>query len=113
MKQWPKIGSKVTFKGLHMFWFTNIVEAANKLLEFDVEYTIKKIEPASSWCSVTLEEFPDQQFALSFFHYPRELTTEEAMKIERAAWETQKYEFVSLEELKNRKNEKANTQTKS
>lgn len=100
---WPKNGSKVKFRGVHMFWFTNIVKDANELLELGKEYTIKKIELASSWCAVILEEFPDKKFALSFFDYDKELTTEEAMKIERDSWETQKYEFLSLEELKNRK----------
>jgi hypothetical protein len=37
MKQWPKSGSKVTFKGTTKFWFTNIVEDANKLLEVGKE----------------------------------------------------------------------------
>lgn len=109
MKQWPKTGSKVTFKGTsEWFFFQNILKDANDLLEIGKEYTITKIELASSWCAVILEEFPDKQFSLSWFNYEKELTTEEAMKIERAAWDTVKYEFTSLEELKNRKNEHKN-----
>ena len=103
MKQWPKSGSKVTFRGITQpFWFSNIVKDANDLLEIGKEYTITKIELASSWCAVILDEFPDKKFSISWFDYEKELTTEEAMKIERAAWETIKYEFVSLEELRDR-----------
>jgi len=69
MKQWPKIGSKITFKGTHKFWFTNIIKDAEDLLELNKEYTVSKIEPASSWCGVRVEEFPDKLFALSFFIY--------------------------------------------
>jgi hypothetical protein len=82
MKQWPKIGSKVTFRGTTMFWFVNIVKDANDLLEIGKEYTIKKLELASSWCGVILEEFPDHKFSLSFFDYEKELTTEEEMQSE-------------------------------
>jgi predicted phosphohydrolase len=105
MKQWPKIGSKITYKGTHTFWFTNIVEDANNLLESGKEYTITKLELASSWCGVRIKEFPDHKFALSFFDYPKEITTEEVMRIEKNEWETVKYEFTSLEELKNRKHD--------
>jgi len=104
MKQWPKIGSKVTFKGTHMLWFQNIIKDAEELLEVGKEYTISKLGLNSSWCSVVLEEFPDKKFALSFFTYDEELTTEEVMKKERESWETVKYEFTSLEELRDRKN---------
>ena len=90
MKQWPKIGSKVTFKGTTKFWFTNIEEDAKNLLEINKEYTISKLKLASSWCGVVLEEFPDHKFALSWFEYEQELTTPEAMKLERDTCETQK-----------------------
>ena len=102
MKQWPKIGSKVTFKGTTKFWFTNIVEDANTLLVVSKEYTIAKLELASSWCGVVLEEFPEHKFALNWFTHEKELTTPEAMKLERDAWDTVKYEFTSLEELRDR-----------
>lgn len=109
MKQWPKSGSKVKFKGTtKWFFFQNILKDANDLLEVGKVYTITGIELASSWCGVQLEEFPDKKFSLSWFDYEKELTTEEIMKNERAAWETVKYEFVSLEELRDRKNEHKN-----
>ena len=105
MKQWPKLGTKVTFKGTTQpFWFTNIVKDANDLLEIGKEYTITKIELASSWCAVIIDEFPDKKFSLSWFDYEKELTTQEATQLERDAWNTVKYEFVSLEELRDRKN---------
>lgn len=101
-KVWPNIGSKIMYVGTHTFWFSNIVEDANNLLETGKYYTISKLELASSWCGVRLEEIPDKLFALSFFSYPKELTTVEAMKIERESWNTVKYEHVTLEELKER-----------
>ena len=104
MKQWPKSGSKATFKGTtEWFFFKNILKDANELLEIGKEYTITKIELASSWCGVVLEEFPDKKFSLSWFNYEKELTTEEVTKNERAARNTVKYEFTSLEELRDRK----------
>jgi hypothetical protein len=104
MKMWPKRGSKVTFRGTpKWFLFQNILNDANDLLEIGKEYTISKIELASSWCAVILQEFPDKKFSLSWFSYDKELTTEEAMKIEKDEWETVKYEFTTLEELKNKK----------
>jgi hypothetical protein len=104
MKQWPKAGSKATFKGTaKWFFFQNILKDANDLLEIGKEYTITKIELASSWCAVILQEFPDKKFALNWFSYDKELTTEEVIKLEKDEWETVKYEFTTLEELKNRK----------
>lgn len=103
MKQWPKIGSKIMYVGTHTFWFTNIVEDANKLLETGKHYTVSKLELASSWCGVRLEEIPDKLFSLSFFHYPKELTTTQA-KMNELVNQELVYEFTSLEELKNRKN---------
>jgi hypothetical protein len=94
MKQWPKVGSKVTYKGTHHFWFTNIIKDANELLELDKEYTVSKIELASSWCGVKLEEFPEKKFALSFFEYNKDLTTEEQHALEG------RIPFRTLEELK-------------
>lgn len=109
MKQWPRIGTKVKFKGTaKWFFFTSILKDANDLLEIGKEYTIVKLELASSWCGVILEEFPDKKFSLSWFDHEAELTTDEVMQMERAAWETVKYEYVSLKELKDRKNENKN-----
>ena len=86
MKQWPKVGTKATFKGTtEWFFFQNILKDANELLEIGKVYTITGIELASSWCGVQLEEFPDKRFSLSWFIYEKELTTEEVMKNERAA----------------------------
>ena len=104
MKQWPKLGTKITFKGTaKWFFFNNIIKDANELLEIGKVYTITGIELASSWCGVQLEEFPDKKFSLSWFNYEKELTTQEATQLERDAWNTVKYEFTSLEELRDRK----------
>jgi hypothetical protein len=104
MKNWPKAGSKATFKGTSKyFWFTNILKDADDLLEVGKEYTITKIELASSWCAVILQEFPEHRFALSWFTHDKDLTTQEAMKLEKESWETQKYEYTSLEELRDKK----------
>ena len=106
MKLWPKLGTKVTYKGTtKWFFFNNILKDANELLEVGKVYTITGIELASSWCGVQLEEFPDKKFSLSWFDYDKDQTTEEVMKKEREAWETMKYEFTSLEELRDRKRE--------
>ena len=109
MKDWPKAGSKATFRGTsEWFLFKNILKDANDLLEIGKEYTITKIELASSWCAVILDEFPDKKFSLSWFTYDKDLTTEEVMKLERESWETVKYEFTTLEEFskKAKNNEK-------
>ncbi len=69
---WPLPGDKVIFKGVtHPFWFTNIVDNANNLLKIGKEYTLKLVEPASSWVCIRLEEFPDHDFSLHFFNYDR------------------------------------------
>jgi len=65
--KWPEVGSKLQFKAVHTLWFSNIIKDAEELLVVGQIYTIAKISPASSWCSVVLEEFPDKKFALSFF----------------------------------------------
>jgi hypothetical protein len=67
---WPLPGDKVIFKGVKSrFWFTDIVDNANTLLEIGKQYTLKMVEPASSWVCVRLEEFPEHDFALYFFDY--------------------------------------------
>lgn len=80
---WPRIGSKAKFKGVHYFWFTNIIKDAETFLEIDKEYTIIKLQLASSWCGVVLEEFPEKTFALSFFEHENALTTDEVRAIEK------------------------------
>lgn len=108
MKQWPKLGTKVTFKGTtKWFFFNNILKDANELLEVGKVYTITGIELASSWCGVQLEEFPDKKFSLSWFDYDKDLTTEEVKMNQLDVSETVKYEFVSLKELRDRNNEYA------
>ena len=103
MKQWPKAGSKITFKGTtKWFFFQNILKDANELLEVDKQYTVIKLELASSWCAVILEEFPDKKFSISWFSYEKELTTQEVTQLERDVWNNVKYEFTSLEELRDR-----------
>lgn len=69
MKHWPKIGDKVTYKGINTFWFTDIISNARENLEIGKEYTIKTISPFSSWCSVTLKETGDIAYSLNFFNY--------------------------------------------
>ncbi len=110
MKQWPKRGSKATFRGTSKwFFFNNILKDANDLLEIGKEYTITKIELASSWCAVILDEFPDKKFSLAWFTYDKDLTTEEVIKLERDEWETVKYEFTSLKEFSDKaKNNETN-----
>ena len=69
MKQWPKVGSKVTFNGVKTFWYWSVIKAAQELLEVGKEYTVSKCEPFSSWVAIELEEFPEKRFTLSFFDY--------------------------------------------
>ena len=73
MIDWPPILNhkvKVIYKGpTDGFWFKNIIEDANSLLEIGKEYTISEIGLNSSWTSVILEEFPNHKFSLSFFDY--------------------------------------------
>ena len=104
MKQWPKVGSKVIFEGSsEWFFFQNILKDANDLLEIGKEYTISNVQINSSWCSISLKEFPEKKFSLSWFNYDKDLTTEEVKMSQLDAFETVKYEYVSLKELKDRK----------
>lgn len=66
---WPLPGTRIRYKGTHKFWFTDIMKNAEDNLEIGKEYTIKSISPASSWCEVVVEEFPEMSLALSFFDY--------------------------------------------
>ena len=70
MKTLPA-GTKVKFKiPMLAHWFTNVVED-QKLLEIGKEYTIKKVEVASSATYVWLDEIPvyDEERDLPFFNY--------------------------------------------
>lgn len=92
LTQWPKVGSKVKFKGTPaVFWFQNIIKDANDLLELGKEYTISKLRLNSSWCSVVLEEFPDHKFSLSFFEYEKTQTTNEVRRSVSDPSETAKH----------------------
>lgn len=77
MKIWPKIGDKVRYIGVKPIWFKEIAENAKNNLEIGKEYTLAKITPLSSWCSVLLEEQGDKLFALSFFEYVEKQTEKE------------------------------------
>ncbi len=87
MKQWPRKGSKIEFIGVRPFWFKNIIESAETLLEAGKEYTVAKLHIASSWCGVEVEEFPGVEFALGFFKHPKELTTSEVREEEERTYD--------------------------
>jgi hypothetical protein len=64
-------GAKVKFSTpMSDHWFTNVVED-QKLLEVGKEYTVRKVEVASSATYVWLEEIPvyDSERDLPFFNY--------------------------------------------
>jgi hypothetical protein len=65
----PTPGTKLKYKGTHIFWFTDIIKNAEDNLVKGKEYTLKTIDVASSWCSITLEETGDIHYSLSFFSY--------------------------------------------
>lgn len=98
MKQWPKIDSTVTFTGTRVFWFADMVKDANELLELGREYTVAKLELASSWCGVILTEFPEHTFSLSWFAYNHDLTTKEELMIEGKLIPLSKEEIQQIKE---------------
>lgn len=67
LKRFPKPGAKLRYLGPREFWFTSILANAERELEFGKVYTLKTIELASDWASVTLEETGDTEFASIFF----------------------------------------------
>jgi hypothetical protein len=69
MKTWPQVGAKVKYKGIHAFWFNDIINNARENLEIDKIYTIRTIKVLSSWCSITLEETDNIVYSLNFFDY--------------------------------------------
>lgn len=70
--RFPVPGTKLRFTGANEeFWFTNIIEAAQRLLTDGDIYTLQDIEVYSSWAMVTLREIPGGEFPLSFFKYDR------------------------------------------
>jgi hypothetical protein len=62
-----KVVLNVKLDKMPPFWFTTIVRDAVELLEEGVEYTVKNVNPASSWCAVVLEEKPAKEFNLGWF----------------------------------------------
>ena len=63
----PPPGTKVEYRGVHPFWFTDIIQNAKDHLVKGKEYTLKTVDVASSWVCVTLEETGDLKFSLHFF----------------------------------------------
>ena len=77
------------FKGASgMFYphFTNIIAFAKANLEVGKLYTVRKFEANSSWCSVRLEEFPDDDnfFHLGMFEFPISTAKEYLDRIEKS-----------------------------
>ena len=81
MKKLAKIGSKIKFKGISAFWFTNMSEAAAKLLVVGNEYTVHELQTNSSWTSVILKEFPDYKFSLSWFETSETMEPNDKFKV--------------------------------
>ena len=67
LERFPKPGAKLRYRGTGPFWFTNIIENAERELCIGETYTLRTIELASSWACITLEETGDHEFALRFF----------------------------------------------
>lgn len=68
----PPPGAKLTYKGTHPFWFTNMVADAEKKLVMGQVYTLKERQINSSWVKVTLEEV-EGDYSLGFFNFPHPL----------------------------------------
>ena len=62
-----RVRLNVKLAAMPPFWFTNIVRAAQELLQEGKIYTVKAVHPASSWCAVELEEVAGKEFSLSWF----------------------------------------------
>lgn len=54
----PKVGQKIKFVKPTPSWFINVTEDS-KMLVYGQEYTVRKIEVASSSTYVWLEEYPN------------------------------------------------------
>jgi hypothetical protein len=64
---WPKPGDKLKFLGAGRYhFFTSVIEEGKKLKIGDV-FTVKKCEPASSWCPIYFEETGDAILEASWF----------------------------------------------
>lgn len=62
-----KVGDKITFDKVGPFWFTDMLENAKQLVKGQ-QYTVSKINIASSWTGVRLEETGESQYSLSWFN---------------------------------------------
>lgn len=61
----PK-GSKIRFNGVRPFWFTDMIESAQKWLVVGEYYEVESCQEASSWTGVKLVGFP-QKYNLGWF----------------------------------------------
>lgn len=61
-----KIGDKVKFKGIQLFWFTDITENTKHLIQGNV-YTISALQEFSSWTSIQLLETNNLQYNHMWF----------------------------------------------
>lgn len=68
-QRWPMAGEKIIAakNEIKHHWFIDVKENAKKL-EVGQEYTVKKCDPASSWCPVEIEEI-EGTFCLSCFEW--------------------------------------------
>lgn len=68
-QRWPMAGEKIVAakNEIKHHWFTNVIANAEKL-EIGETYTVKKCDPASSWCPVEIEEI-EGTFCLSCFDW--------------------------------------------
>lgn len=56
-----KKGDKVKFLGTRTFWFTDVIENANKLDKTTI-YTVSEIREFSSWTAIKLAETGDLEY---------------------------------------------------
>lgn len=67
-QRWPKVGEKIkAIRSIDVHWFRNVIENSKKL-KIGETYTVKKCDPASSWCPVEIEEI-EGTFCLSCFDW--------------------------------------------
>jgi hypothetical protein len=69
--KFPKAGDILKFKsseGKFYPHFTDMVEFAQSNLIPEKEYKVVGARVNSSWCSVVLEDFPDQKFNYAMFY---------------------------------------------
>lgn len=68
-QRWPAKGEKIIAvkNEIKHHWFTNVITNAKKL-QIGQSYTVKKCDPASSWCPVEIEEI-EGTFCLTCFEW--------------------------------------------